>query len=296
MFLRITHAVSRRQEFVADELAARAIGSQALIGGLRTVHGVAPAFNAYWFNECAPVLNAGFRPPLTEGFRQFVQAGKIAEAIGKQIDEELKSGKVDPYDTHPPLKERIAAIEHLPAGDISPDDPPATTLLADVPALENQLLATLVNPDAIGKLKPIDWGEVCAQVYLPQWTALVKANTDVLSGLKPETLPQLATDLKTLGKRCRGHAGEAPDDEHAEGLACAVIGAALTVLLANRGAKADAMPGQPITVTVGSTTIEPFLVLRSLAEGKLAAADWLHQCRELGIQETDFGKVLETNP
>jgi heat shock protein HtpX len=32
MFLRITHAVSRRQEFVADELAARTAGSQSLIG------------------------------------------------------------------------------------------------------------------------------------------------------------------------------------------------------------------------------------------------------------------------
>ena len=139
MFLRITHAVSRRQEFVADELAARAVGSQPLIGGLRTVHGVAPAFNAYWFNECAPVLNAGFRPPLTEGFRQFVQSGKVAEAIGKHLDEELKEGKSNPYDTHPPLRERIAAVEKLPPGDVGRDDPAAITLLGDVPALENQL-------------------------------------------------------------------------------------------------------------------------------------------------------------
>jgi Zn-dependent protease with chaperone function len=73
MFLRVTHAVSRRQEFVADELAARVIGSKPLIGGLRTVHTVAPAFNAYWVNECAPILNAGFHPPLTEGFQRFVQ-------------------------------------------------------------------------------------------------------------------------------------------------------------------------------------------------------------------------------
>jgi len=295
MFLRITHAVSRRQEFVADELAARAIGSQPLIGGLRTIHGVAPAFDAYWINECAPVLNAGFRPPLAEGFRQFVQVGKIAEAIGKQIDEELKSGKADPYDTHPPLKERIAAVEHLPAGDISRDDPPATTLLADVPALENQLLATLVNPDAAGKLKPIDWREVCARVYLPQWTALLKANPDVLSGVTPESLPQLAADAKTFGKRCKDHAGEKPDDEHAEDLAGAVVGAALSVLLASRGAKADAMPGQPITVTVGSTTIEPLTVLRSLAQGSLSAEAWQRQCNEFVIQGMDLGKIPAAN-
>lgn len=292
MFLRITHAVSRRQEFVADELAARAIGSQPLIGGLRTVHGVGPVFNAYWFNECAPVLNAGYRPPLSEGFRQFVQSGKVADAIGKQLDEELKTGKADPYDTHPPLKERIAAVEHLPAGDPGPDDPAATTLLADVPALENQLVTTLAGADAAGKLKPIDWTEVCTQVYLPQWTALVKTNAAALSGLTPESLPQCAADLKAFGLRCRNHAGEAPDDENAEGLACGVVGAALTVLLANKGGKADATPGKDISVTVGSVEIEPFGILRSLADGKLTAANWQRQCSELGIHGIDLGSVV----
>ena len=292
MFLRITHAVSRRQEFVADELAARAVGSKPLIAGLRTVHGVGPAFSAYWFNECAPVLNAGFHPPLTEGFRQFVQAGKVADAIGKQLDEELKTGKTDPYDTHPPLRERIAAIEQLPAGDSVSDDPPATTLLADVPALENQLLATIVHPDAAGKLKPIDWGEVCAQVYLPQWTALVQANAAALSGVTPESLPQHAAGLKAFGQRCRNQAGEAPDDEHAESLGCGVIGAVLTILLVNRGAKADAMPGQPISVTIGGTEIEPFQILRSLADGKATAEAWQRQCAEFGIQGTDLGNVV----
>ncbi len=132
-------------------------------------------------------------------------------------------------------------------------------------------------------------------MYLPQWSALLKANTDVLSGVTPESLPQLAADVKTFGKRCKDYEGEKSDDEHAEDLAGAVIGAALSVLLANRGAKADAMPGQPITVTVGSTTVEPFTVLCSLAEGKLAAADWQRQCIEFGIQGTDLGKVPAAN-
>lgn len=292
MFLRITHAVSRHQEFVADELAARTIGSKPLIGGLRTVHGVGPAFDAYWFNEYAPVMNAGYRPPLTEGFRQFVQAGKVADAIGKQLDEELKTGKADPYDTHPPLKERIAAVEHLPAGDPGPDDPAATTLLADVPALENQLVATMAGPDAAGKLKPIDWAEVCTQVYLPQWTTLVKANSAALIGLTPEALSQCATGLKTFGQRCRNHDGEAPDDEHAEGLACVVVGAALTILLVNKGGKADATPGKDISVAMGSIEVEPFGILRSLADGKLTAADWQRRCTGLGIQGMDLGNVV----
>lgn len=291
MFLRITHAVSRRQEFVADELAARAVGSQPLIGGLRTIHGVAPAFNAYWFQECAPVLNAGFRPPLTEGFQRFVQAAPVAEAIHRQLDEELKTGQADPYDTHPPLKERIAAVEHLPAGNIGPDDPPATTLLADLAGVENVLVATLVKPEFAEKLQPIDWGEVSSRVYLPQWTALVQANASVLSGVTPESLPPLAADLKSLGNRCRSTDGEPPDDEHTEALASAVVGAALTVLLVNRGGKVHTMPGQIVSVTIGATAIEPFEILRSLADAKLTAEAWQRQCGELAIQGMDLGKV-----
>lgn len=292
MFLRITHAVSRRQEFVADELAARAVGSKPLIGGLRTVHGVAPAFNAYWANECAPVLGAGFHPPLTEGFQQFVQAGPVADTINRQLDEELKTGKVDPYDTHPPLKERIAAVEHLPAGDPGPDDPPATTLLGDLTGLENQLLATLLNPDHAGKLTPIVWDEVSSRVYLPQWTALVKANASMLSGLTPSSLPKEATNLKAFGLRLRMPDGEAPDERNAEGLAGAVVGAALSVLLVSRGGKLDTAPGQAVSVTLASTTIEPFGILHSLATGKLSAGAWQLQCSGLGIEAADFGQVV----
>src|SRR5262249_21491460 len=155
------------------------------------IHGVAPAFNAYWYQECAPVLNAGFRPPLTEGFQRFIQASQIAQAIDNQLAEELKTGKANPYDTHPPLKERIAAVEQLPAGNFASGDPSAATLLEDLPAVEKKLVDTLVKPEFAAKLKPIDWDDVSSHVYLPQWTDLVRANGAALSGVTPESLPQL---------------------------------------------------------------------------------------------------------
>lgn len=293
MFLRITHAVSRRQEFVADELAARTVGSQALIGGLRTIHGVAPAFNSYWFQECAPVLNAGYRPPFTEGFQRFVQANSIAQLINRRLDEELKSGKVDPYDTHPPLKERIAAVEQLPHCSFASDDPPATTLLTDLPGVERLIVDALMKPGFAAKLKPIDWDEVSSHVYLPQWSALVQANHSALSGVTPESLPQLAANLKTFASRVRTPDGQTPNNDQNEGLANAVIGAALTVLLVSRGGKACALPGEAVAVTAGSTTIEPFAVLRSLADARLAANVWQGLCTELGINGVDLGKTTK---
>ena len=48
LFLRVTHAISRRQEFIADEVAANAAGATAMASALRKVHGAAGAFQSYW--------------------------------------------------------------------------------------------------------------------------------------------------------------------------------------------------------------------------------------------------------
>jgi Zn-dependent protease with chaperone function len=290
MYLRITHGISRRQEFVADELAARAIGSRPLIAGLRTVHGAGSAFNAFWKNECLPVLHAGFRPPLAEGFHHFVRSHHVAEAINKGLDEALKTGKADPYDTHPPLKERIAAVENLPSGDPEADDPPALSLLNDVPSLEKQLLVIIAGPNNAGKLKPIGWADVCREVYLPQWKKLVEANLSVLTGVTPESLPQLAKDVRAFGRRCVSATGQKLSEGHAEGLAAAVIGAALVWVLVDRGAQLRSAPGDNISAILGSTTVEPFAVLPELAGGKLSAETWQRQCNDLGIAGLDLGK------
>ena len=57
MYLRTTLAISRAQEFAADRLAARVIGSAAMIEGLRTVHRVAGASN-YYLNNPAKAAEA----------------------------------------------------------------------------------------------------------------------------------------------------------------------------------------------------------------------------------------------
>lgn len=292
MFLRVTHAVSRRQEFIADELAARTVGAKPLADGLRAVHGTGLAFNAYWRNTCAPVLQAGFRPPLVEGFEKFIQANQVMEAMNKHVDEQLKTGKTNPYDTHPPLKERIAAVAELPAGEIPANDPPALSLLENVPALEGELLATIAGPQAAQKLKPVLWSDVASQVYLSGWKQLVKANAAVLKGITPESLPALAADLKQLGGRFFNGAGQKVNPEQAPGLAAAVIGAALCVLLLRDDTKVDATPGHAVTITRGDVVIEPFNVLQSLGSGKVTAEAWAQQCQQLEIAGKEIGPLV----
>lgn len=294
MFLRISHAVSRRQEFVADEVAARTVGAKPLIEGLRAVHRVGPAFEAYWSNEVAPVLNAGFRPPLMEGFQQFMQVESVAQAMAKHFEEESRAGKTDPYDTHPALPERIAALEQLPPGETVEPDPAAVSLLDDVAGWEQALLTVLGGAEKVDALKRLDWEEVGASVYLPMWTQLVKANRNALGGITPGSLPKLAASLDKYGQRLVAPGGDPVAPEGRAPFAVGVLGAALTLLLASQGWRPQAPPGAPVAVARGQERLEPFNIVESLAAGKLAAEVWERQCAELGIRDADLGALPGT--
>jgi heat shock protein HtpX len=296
LFLRITHAISRRQEFVADELAARTVGAKPLADGLRSIHKMAPAYDYYWRSECSPVLNAGFLPPLAEGFSKFVSAGNIVEKMDKHLEEQLTSGKVDPYDTHPPLKDRVAAVAGLPSGPELSEDLPAVSLLEDLPTLERTLMSQLAGAEQVAKLKTIGWDDVGAQIYIPQWTRLVQLNVAGLQGVTPESLPKLATDIKSFGKTLLDFSKKKADDDNAEGLASAVVGAALALLIIERGGKLDTAPGHDITVTLNKHQLKPLTVLPALKNKKLTLESWSAQCVALNIAVVNLGAVVPPAP
>ncbi len=295
MFLRITHAVSRRQEFVADELAARTVGAKPLADGLRSIHKVAPAYDYYWRRECSPVLSAGFLPPLVDGFDQFVRSENIAEKMNKHLEEQLTGGKADPYDTHPPLKDRIAAVASLPAGLNLGEDLPAVSLLEDVPELERALLAQMAGTEKAAKLKSIGWDRVGAEVYVPQWTRLVQLNLSPLGGVTPASLPKIAGDMKAFGKTLVDYAGDKAEEENVEGLSNAVVGAAVILLLIQCGGKLDTAPGNEISITINGEQLKPFGLLPALKETKVTPEMWSSQCAALGITDFDLG-TLATPP
>ena len=64
LFLRITHAVSRRQEFIADEVAARAAGAGVMMSGLRKVHTAPWHFTGTGRVRCHRCSDGAISPPL----------------------------------------------------------------------------------------------------------------------------------------------------------------------------------------------------------------------------------------
>lgn len=274
MFLRVTHAVSRRQEFTADRLAATVVGSAPLASGLRKVHGAGMAFNPFWQNEVAPVLSAGYLPPIADGFVRFLGAEKIARAVDGALDEEMKSQNVDPYDTHPPLPQRLAALQGLTANVQAPNEAPATSLLSDLAQLERDLLSFIASPEAVSQLTATQWEQTKAKVFLPMWRSLVKENAQLIAGLTPLSV----ADTLVPAIRAQGMIL----DEQTEAR-IAVAGAALALAAIDAGATLECDLGTPSAVTLNGVRIEPFSAIEALVEQKLDPADWHEQCDALGI-------------
>ncbi|MBI3270106.1 MAG: M48 family metallopeptidase [Planctomycetes bacterium] len=284
LFVRITNAVSRRQELAADRLAVSVAGSKAFASGLRTVHGVAEAFDAYLEQEYLPVLNAGLRPPVGDGFGQFLRAGYVAGIIAKVTAKELERA-VDPYDSHPPLAERLAAVEGLAGGEGSDGTAPAISLLDHVPEVEAQLLVTATGDRKIAKFPQVAWQEVGERFYVPLWQRGCAERRAALSGLTPVCLPGLVPKLGEIG---RSFVEPSASDRDAERAAITTFGAAFALALRRGGWRLSCLPGEPVRLERDGEALEPFDILPKLAAKTLAPEAWLRRCASLQIETLDL--------
>lgn len=288
MFLRTTHAISRRQEFVADNLAAGLVGPHTYAEGLRIIHGIAPAFEGYMREEYIPALENGCRPPFLEGFSRFIDTPRVAHFIERAVAEEAQTRRADPYDTHPTLSERLAAVAALPAGTSVTDTSPAMSLLGDVAAVEAALLAGMVRPEYRDKLQPVAWDDLGQIVYLPRWQESVRTYAEGLAGVTPATLPGFLAAPAPLVEQIRRLSERTLLQQEVDGIARNITGTALAVALAGQGWMVDATPGIPITLRRGDDAVEAFEVVHMLAGGKLTGAAWVQRCQELGIADLDL--------
>jgi heat shock protein HtpX len=218
---------------------------------------------------------------LMNGFERFLTAAPVVEAVTKHMDEELQNAKVDPYDTHPPLKERIAAVEHLPPGDGGSNDTPAITLIEDAAELEKVLLSMIIVPAPGVRFQPLEWSEFGTKVCMPPWKQLVNANARNLQGI---TIGNLSSTVVQRGMLLWVTAQGAPVVEsNQNSFANAVIGAAIALALIELGWNLEVDPGAPVMVRNGEHSLKPFDVLDGLATKKIGAEDWERQCLQFGI-------------
>jgi Zn-dependent protease with chaperone function len=278
MFLRITLAISRAQEYAADQLAARFAGSQALIDGLKQLHRGAAAWMSYLGAEVGPVLSAGYMPPLSSGLAQFIAAPNVRGQIEASLQKELAEGKADPFDSHPSLPERIAALSRVPA-EVASDSRPATELLDNFQLADTNLLS--IGGDAGRPLQPVAWDRTLDQVWAPSWQNEVEGQKDALRGLTVRDLWQQLPSGE-LARRIKNPPGRWPTNAERADLARVLAGAALALALRNAGWTFHTLPGEAYCEK-NERSLEPFELIGQLATGSMTRERWEGICDTNGV-------------
>ena len=133
----------------------------AFIGGLRGVHGASIAYR-YWVRETTPVYADGLTelPEPDDDFMHFMRLPRISDVVRKGMQYELTNPTVDPYDSHPPLAARIAALQRLPPGNDTSHEPLAASLLDPIAA--GSAAPSADAPTTAPAAGPLPWSAVQA--------------------------------------------------------------------------------------------------------------------------------------
>jgi Zn-dependent protease with chaperone function len=286
-FLRVINFVSRKKEYRADELACLVAGAEPLVQGLRKIHGASMAWGPYWNSEVVPVLNQGCKPAIADGFSRFLAAPQIEVQVTKGIEKELEDGKTEPYDTHPPLRARIAAIEKLSATPGEEDKELAISLLEQPESTELQFLE-LMNPKLTkNSLRQVAWDEIGRTVTIPSWRAAVGEYAPMMEGITAGLLPEVVKRLPQMGSKIRDPQGMLLTPQQRTQRAGQLLGMALGLALLEKGWELEAQPAS-FFLGKGSDRINTFVLMDELIEGKTTAEGWAGMCKELGIADLEL--------
>jgi heat shock protein HtpX len=283
-FLRAINLVSRRQEYRADELACLVAGRQNLVDGLQAIHRAAAAWPVYWNNEVAPSLNDGSLVALGDGFARFVSVPEISTAVGKSLETRLQQETTSPYDTHPPLRERIEAAQRLPDSPASQDGQSAITLLENLPSTEVKFVEECVPDMRAGSLTHVPWDEVTMRVTIPSWQKFVTEYAEPLRGVTAETLPDQMPKFREIGSRIRDPKGMLLSPPQRTARAGGLFATALALALIRNGWELEVGPAT-FHIRRGQQEFNPFDAVNQLMAGKLSREAWADRCRELGISQ-----------
>jgi hypothetical protein len=120
-------------------------------------------------------------------------------------------------------------------------------------------------------------------------------NANRLKSVTPEPLGSVAANLRAFGKTLVDPADERSDDENAEALANAVVGAAMALLLIRRGGQMDIEPGHEVSVNLGAYSLKPFGLLPTSKNDGAATVTWIARCAEVGTRGIELATVAPSS-
>ncbi|MFF9703021.1 M48 family metalloprotease [Streptomyces griseofuscus] len=165
--LRLTEAVSRRQEYAADLVAARIAGPATTAAALRRVPALEAADELYLNQYALMGWDAGLLPPEGQFYGGFAllladdtRREQLAALAREPLPEEPGEDR-SPYASHPPTADRIRALDSLPDDGRTPTPVrrPATALLRAPDRLLADLEQATLSTEALSKQR-VPWAEL----------------------------------------------------------------------------------------------------------------------------------------
>ncbi|MFF9780328.1 M48 family metallopeptidase [Streptomyces sp. NPDC013978] len=161
LYMRATLAGSRRQEYAADLASVRVAGRDATASALREIPALDAAFGFYMNSYATLGAEARLMPPRGEffgGYGRMLSARQL-ELVGLRTD--LPTEPASPYDSHPPIADRVERIEALPAdGRADEGRGAALGLLTDPDRTLAALEDAVLTEDVLRFRRTGDWQEL----------------------------------------------------------------------------------------------------------------------------------------
>lgn len=203
LYLRVSQAVSRRQELEADAAAVAIAGRRPMGEALRKVRASAAAWDFYLASYCSLIGPAQARPAdLFAGYYTLLREPSRQEELAKVVNAPEERS---PYDSHPSLSERLAAIAALPEPAARPDPRPALALLADPQRAALATQASMLTDEAM-RLPVLEWPQIVERGLY------AGANAEAMKDVFPAVAHMTGTPQPTVDTVLRVLAGGgAPD-------------------------------------------------------------------------------------
>lgn len=290
MFLRVTHGISRQQEYTADAFAAGIAGAGSLKTALARLHGYGNVYHLYWAGLVEPALKTGYLPNIEQGLvRAF--ASDVVKRTADALLEDAMNAQEDEYDTHPALRDRVAALDALPAGPAANSDA-ALSLLDNSQGLWKELLRSM-SPAHFAKLKAIDWTEVGERVYVDPWRSLRDLNRELLRDFTAGQLPQFFQRASEIAPELVSHDGLRQERALHGWLIMQVAVSALAMTLPEAGWTFAVDPARGSAFERDGKSTDPGQIVDGLATGEITEPQWLVLCEALGIRDIGLAGAIE---
>lgn len=287
LFFWCTQLVSRRQEYRADELAGYIAGPAALSEGLKKVNAAGAAFPAFWNSEIAPALVEGLRLPICEGFSQFVTSPGVSKNIEEFLVKLIAESKVEAYDSHPPLKDRLSALATAPVRAAEAQDQRLAASLFDrLEDEENRILAMAVDGINPAALRLVAWQDRAAAMTL-SWMDQVRRHAAILGDANPESLPQALQNVAAMGAGMPDPPGTLLTHEQRAGRAVNLLAVCLALSFFKAGWELRVKPGENHFQS-GNQRVSINEIMLELVHKKITPQDWTARCREMRLPNQRF--------